>query len=68
MFKKLAFVIVLALLAIGTVSAQTVFKINVDSAVAKEPLSGRLLIFMTNNPKPLEGIDPAMLASSSGHA
>jgi len=58
MFKKLSFVIVLTFLAIGTVSAQTVFKINLDPSVAKEPLSGRLLIFMTNNPKPLEGIEP----------
>src|SRR5262245_38768292 len=40
------------------VAAQARFKINVDAQFAKEPVSGRLLIFMTSNPKPLEMIEP----------
>lgn len=60
MLKKINFFfIVFALFSISSASAQSVrFKINVDSSIAKEPLSGRLLIFMTNNPKPLEMIEP----------
>jgi enterochelin esterase-like enzyme len=53
---------VFAVLLIGAASvsaAGTVhFKINLDPAVGKAPLGGRLLIFMTNNPKPLETITP----------
>ncbi len=57
MLKKLSFVLIFTLLSISAISAQTIhFKIKVDPSVAKEPLSGRLLIFMTNNPKPLEMI------------
>ncbi len=53
------FLMIFALFSISAVSAQPVrFKINVDSSVAKEPLAGRLLIFMTNNPKPLEMLAP----------
>lgn len=49
--------IFIAFLQIGA-AAQTVhFKINVDSAIGEKPFSGRLLIFMTNNPKPLEMIE-----------
>lgn len=59
MFKKLSIALSFALCLVAAVSAQSVhFKINVDSSVAKQPLSGRLLIFMTNNPKPLEEIEP----------
>ena len=53
----LLFVFILGLS--NAVAAQsTRFKIKVDSRLAKEPLSGRLLIFMTNNPKPSEMIEP----------
>lgn len=59
MFKKISFAIVFALFSFCVVSAQTAkFKINIDSTISKEPVSGRLLIFMTNNPKPLEMISP----------
>jgi S-formylglutathione hydrolase FrmB len=59
MLKKISFYfIVFALFSIGAVSAQTAhFKINVDASMAKEPLSGRLLIFMTNNPNQTEMIE-----------
>ncbi len=42
-------------------AAETVrFKIKVDSAImqSNQPLSGRLLIFMTNQTKPMEMIAP----------
>ncbi len=61
MFKKFSFFVVIsfAIFSIGAVSAQTVhFKIKVDPAIGKELLSGRLLIFMTKNPQPLEMIEP----------
>ncbi|MEP6902670.1 MAG: alpha/beta hydrolase-fold protein [Actinomycetota bacterium] len=63
MLKKICLLstvfIFFAFLQISAVSAQTVhFKITLNSSVSKEPLSGRLLIFMTNNPKPLEEIEP----------
>lgn len=40
------------------------FRIRIDSAtfqMAKQPLSGRLLVFMTNQTKPLEMIEPDFL-------
>lgn len=62
MLKKIylpAIIFIFAFLLIGAVSAQTVhFKINVDQANGEKPLSGRLLIFMTKNPQPLEMIEP----------
>src|SRR3954467_4012208 len=61
MYRKSNFLllIVFTFLLMVSASAQTVrFKVNVDGSLAKEPLSGRLLIFMTNNPKPLDGIEP----------
>lgn len=61
MFRKLnlSLFIVFALILTNAASAQTVrFKIKADAFVAKQPLSGRLLIFMTNNPKTLETIEP----------
>lgn len=60
MFKKFNFIffIVLAFVSIN-VSAQTVrFNVKADASVANKPLSGRLLIFMTAEPKPLETIQP----------
>jgi enterochelin esterase-like enzyme len=36
----------------------TRFKIKVDSSINQQPLSGRLLIFMTAQTKPLEAIEP----------
>jgi len=59
MLKKINFVFVFIFALTAAVSAQSVhFKINLDRTLEKEPLSGRLLIFMTNNPKPLEMIEP----------
>lgn len=61
MFKKLNFFffIVFALILTNAALAQTIrFKVKADASVANETLSGRLLIFMTNNPKPLEIIEP----------
>ena len=61
MLKKYSFNFLLILFALGlfqTANAfgQTRFKINLDTSAVSfgEPLSGRLLIFMTNNPKPVE--------------
>jgi enterochelin esterase-like enzyme len=61
MLKKLnlLFLIVVVFFLTNAALAQMVrFKIKTDASVAPQPLSGRLLIFMTNNPKPLERIDP----------
>ncbi|HEY0426469.1 MAG TPA: alpha/beta hydrolase-fold protein [Pyrinomonadaceae bacterium] len=61
MFRKfnLFFFIVFAFFLSGASLAQTVrFKVGADASVAQKPLSGRLLIFMTVNPKPLDGIEP----------
>jgi enterochelin esterase-like enzyme len=57
-YKLTMLLILLTGLAFFSVDAQVRFKINLDPGVAKEPLSGRLLIFMTNNPKPLDTIGP----------
>lgn len=57
MFRKLnvLFLVVFALVLTNGAAAQTVkFKVNVDPSIGKETLSGRLLIFMTNNPKSVE--------------
>src|SRR5260370_4899504 len=37
------------------------FQIGIDSALAPQPVSGRLLIFMTAQTKPLEVIEPDFL-------
>lgn len=63
MLKKLnfLFLIVFAFFLTNAISAQSIrFKVNADASVtqANQPLSGRLLIFMTNNPKPLDAIEP----------
>lgn len=61
MLKKLnlLFLITVVFFLTDAVSAQTIrFKVRTDASVANTPLSGRLLIFMTNNPKPLETIAP----------
>lgn len=65
MLKKYFFNFVLMFIALvffqsAQTFAQTRIKINIDPSAANsgEPLSGRLLIFMTNNPKPLEMIAP----------
>ena len=60
MFRKFSFIffIVFAFVLTNAASAQTIrFKVKADAFVAKESLSGRLLIFMTNNPKSLETIE-----------
>jgi S-formylglutathione hydrolase FrmB len=56
--SKILFLLVFIFAFFGAIEAQTRFKINLDSQLSKEPLSGRLLIFMTNNPKPAEMIEP----------
>jgi enterochelin esterase-like enzyme len=64
MLKKLnlLFLIVVVFVLTLAVSAQTIrFKVKADASVAREPLSGRLLIFMTNEKKPLEAIEPDFL-------
>ena len=65
MLKKYSFNFVLVFIALvffqsAQTFGQTRFKINLDPslAAASEPLSGRLLIFMTNETKPLEMIAP----------
>jgi len=56
---KLSLLVVFVLASAGARLAQGArFRISVDPSVAKAPLSGRLLIFMTSNPKPLENIEP----------
>jgi S-formylglutathione hydrolase FrmB len=67
MLKKFHLLLLVAaalLLGNAVSAAETVrFKIRVDPSVVKEnqPLSGRLLIFMTNQPKPVEMIEPDFL-------
>ena len=61
-FSNLFILAFFALFSTHTASAkaETVhFKVKVDSSLVRqnEPLSGRLLIFMTNNPKPLDSIE-----------
>ena len=59
MFKKISLAIAFALFSFYAVSAQTAkFKVNIDPTISKEPVSGRLLIFMTSSAKPLEMIAP----------
>ncbi|MGC2236753.1 MAG: alpha/beta hydrolase-fold protein [Pyrinomonadaceae bacterium] len=61
MLKKfnIVFFLVFVLFLTDAALAQAIrFKVNADAALAQKPLSGRLLIFMTGNPKPLEGIEP----------
>lgn len=56
---NIVFFLVFALFLTNAILAQSIrFKVNADAAIAQKPLSGRLLIFMTNNPKPLESIEP----------
>lgn len=59
MFKKINFLILIVFILTGSAFAETIrFKVKVDASLAYQPLSGRLLIFMTNNPKPLDEIAP----------
>ncbi|MBX7171862.1 MAG: esterase family protein [Pyrinomonadaceae bacterium] len=61
MLKKinlLSLIVFLFVLIAPVFSQNLSFKVKIDASIAQQPLSGRLLIFMTNNPKPLEGIDP----------
>ena len=61
MLKKFNILVFLVFSFFLTNSAQAQairFKVNADASVAQKPLSGRLLIFMTNNPQPLDGIEP----------
>ncbi len=47
--------------AVAISAAETVhFKVRVDASLVQSdaPLAGRLLIFMTNNPKSLDNIEP----------
>lgn len=56
---NLLFLIAAVFFLTNAALAQTIrFKVKADASVAQAPLSGRLLIFMTNNPKPLETIEP----------
>ena len=64
MLKKfnLLFLIVVVFFLTNVALAQTIrFKVKADDSIAQAPLSGRLLIFMTSNPKPQERIDPDFL-------
>jgi S-formylglutathione hydrolase FrmB len=61
MFRKFSFVFlfVFAFALSNAILAQTIrFKVKTDASVAQKPVSGRLLIFMTSNPKALEAIEP----------
>src|SRR5256714_5641588 len=58
----------LAICALACANAFTVtaagrirFKVGINAALASAPVSGRLLIFMTNQAKPLEMIEPDFL-------
>ncbi|MBS1793183.1 MAG: enterochelin esterase [Acidobacteria bacterium] len=54
--------VVFSLLLLGAVCAVPAqgvrFRVKIDPALVKEPVSGRLLIFMTNSQKPLDAIEP----------
>jgi enterochelin esterase-like enzyme len=45
----------------ATAAERIRFKVNINAALAGEPVSGRLLIFMTSQPKTLEMIEPDFL-------
>jgi enterochelin esterase-like enzyme len=45
----------------ATAAERIRFKVSINAALASEPVSGRLLIFMTNQAKPLEMIEPDFL-------
>src|SRR5436305_8255583 len=58
--------IIFALATLAVFSAQAAaehlkFKVGVGSTLSSEPVSGRLLIFMTSQEKPLEMIEPDFL-------
>lgn len=59
-FSKFLFTFVVIIFLSVFSAAQTRFKVSVDPSLVKSgaPLSGRLLIFMTSNPKPLDDIEP----------
>lgn len=41
-----------------TATGKLRFRVTLDSAASSKPVSGRLLVFMTNNPKPMQAIRP----------
>jgi hypothetical protein len=45
----------------ATAAGRIRFKVGINAALASAPVSGRLLIFMTNQAKPLEMIEPDFL-------
>src|SRR5947209_18043835 len=64
--QSIIFALLISAFALAHVSGATVaerirFKIDVAPALSSEPLSGRLLIFMTNQTKTLEMIEPDFL-------
>lgn len=57
--KSFLFVLILSVLLVAVASGQTRFKVSVDPSLAlKQPVSGRLLIFMRKSDKPLESVEP----------
>ena len=63
-FNLLLLIVAAFLLCNAVSAAETVrFKIKIDSSLAQanQPLSGRLLIFMTNQAKPTEMLEPDFL-------
>jgi len=57
--KSFLFVAVLAVSLCSIANGQTRFKVSIDPSLAlKQPVSGRLLIFMRKSDKPLESIEP----------
>jgi enterochelin esterase-like enzyme len=54
--------IVCALASVSACAAERIrFKVSINPALSSEPVSGRLLIFMTNQTKPVEMIEPNFL-------
>ena len=45
--------------AAGDISAHPRIRVTLDRAIGAGPMSGRLLVFMTDNPKPVDTIGPA---------
>src|SRR5207244_1716042 len=64
-FSLALFVVLIAFFQIHISAAERIrFQIGIDSAtfqMAKQPVSGRLLVFMTNQTRPFEMIEPDFL-------